>query len=304
MAIERVFERHGSYHLDLGRDETGKRRSKVLCRVADGEAALYAALAKYTTEHSTTMAQLFDAFQMFGVRDLAPATQRDYRGYIKRALKPVFGAMAPDDVTSVDVAKYLERRKRQGHGPIGNKEIACLSSVFQYAIRNGMASKDPTKGVRRNRTRPRDRYVRDEEYEAYLRAAPEWVQDLMQAIYLAGLRPGEAESLLKSQLTPQGIRFEESKTGKVRLIAWSDKLQFHVMRACSRAPTSPYVFTNSRGEPITKWARISVLRRLRSAVKGEPWRWHDLRAKAESDHPEGLGLLPLYKRARRTTPVR
>ena len=182
MAIERVFQRHGAYHLDLGRDEHGKRRSKVLSRVADGEAALYAALAKVTTARGATMKELFEAFQTFGMLDLSPTTQGDYRGYIRRSLLPVFGELAPADLTSVDVAKFLERRKRQKHSPIGNKEIACLASVFQYAMRNGMAEHDPTKGVKRNRVKPKDRYVRDDEYAANMKKAPEWFVDYTAAI--------------------------------------------------------------------------------------------------------------------------
>jgi site-specific recombinase XerD len=304
MSIERVFERHGAYHLDMGRDESGKRRSKVLSRVGDGEAALYAALAKVTTPHSATMKELFEAFQTFGMTDLAPTTQGDYRGYIKRSLKPVFGDMAPGDITHVDVAKYLEKRKRQKHSPIGNKEIACLASVFQYAIRNGLATSDPTKGVKRNRVKPKDRYVRDDEYKAAMAKAPEWLQDVTAVMYLAALRPGEADGLLKTQITKRGIRFEESKTGKVKIIAWSKTLRFHVMRASSRAPESPYVFTNSRGEPLTKSGRHSALRRLRPKVGGERWTFHDMRAKGESDSKEGMGLLSLYKRAHRVKPVR
>ena len=105
------------------------------------------------------------------------------------------------------------------------------------------------------------------------------------------------------QITPDGVRFQESKTGKVRLIEWSPALQFFLTRATSRAPMSPYVFTNSQGDKWTKWAMASVLRRLRRKIGGESWTWHDLRAKAESDHKDGLGLLPLYKRAKRVRPV-
>jgi integrase len=304
MAIERVFQRHGAYHLDLGRDDSGKRRSKVLSRIDDGEAALYAALAKVTTPRGATMRELFEAFQTFGMTDLAPATQGDYRGYIKRSLLPVFGDMPPAEVTHVHIAKYLEKRKRQKHAPIGNKEIACLASVFQYAIRNGLAASDPTKGVKRNRTRPKDRYVTDAEYDAAIAKAPEWLQDYLVTCYLAALRPGEAEGLLKSQITPNGIRFQEPKGGKVKLIAWSDELRRHVTRACSRSPESPYVLTNSRGEPLTKSGRHSALRRLRTHVGGERWTFHDMRAKAESDSAEGMGLLSLYKRAHRVKPVR
>lgn len=300
--IDRVFTRHGAYHLDLGRVD-GKRRSKVLSRIGDGESALFAALAKVTRPGATTIRELLTSFMLHGMKELAPTTQADYRGYIERRLMKHFGDMAPDDLETTDVAQYLERRKEKGRS-VSNKEVACLASAYQYGMRHGLCSRDPTKGVKRNRVKPKDRYVRDDEFLAHFNAAPEWMQDVMAGIYLMALRPGEADALLKTQITPQGVRFEESKTGKVRQISWSPALQYFLTRATSRAPESPYVFTNSRGEPLTKWARHSALRRVREIVGGEDFTWHDLRAKGESDSKEGMGLLPLYKRAHRSNPVR
>jgi integrase len=298
-----VFMRHGAYHLDLGRDESGKRRSTVLSRVADGESALYAALAKVTKPGARTIADLLDAFMIHGMKELAPRTQVDYRGYIERQLRRVFGDMSPDDLETTDVAQYLERRKEKARAS-ANKEVACLASAFQYGLRVGLCSRDPTKGVKRNRVKPKDRYVRHDEFRAYFDVAPECIQNIMAGIYLMGLRPGEAISLKRSQITPEGVRFQESKTGKVKLISWSPALQYFLTRATSGHLESPYVFTNSRGEKWTKWGLHSALRRLRTKVGGESWTWHDLRAKAESDSKDGMGMLPLYKRAHRVTPVR
>ncbi len=304
--MTKVFIRHGSYHVDLGRDENGKRRSKVLCRVSYGETALYSALAKHTRPQATTIDDLLDSFVLHGMTDLAPSTQRCYRTYVDKSLRKVFGDMAPEDVERVHIAQYLERRKKKKAGASANKEIACLASAFQHGLRNGLCSRDPTKGVKRNKVRPKDRYVRHDEFLAYFEKAPDHVQDLMAGIYLMELRPGEARTLLKTQITPQGIRFEESKTGKLKLIQWgqSGRLQFFLTRSTSRHPSSPFVFANSRGEKWTQWAMHSVLRRMRADVGGNTWTWHDLRAKGESDHQDGgMGLLPLYKRARVVKPV-
>jgi site-specific recombinase XerD len=301
--MSKVFIKHGSYHIDLGRDDKGKRRSKKLSRLADGESALFAALAQVTRPKATTVSDLLDSFMIHGLKELAPTTQESYRGYIERQLKPVFGEMSPDDIEPVHVAQYLERRKEKAH--VGaNKEMGCLASAFQYGMRNGLCNGNPCRGVRRNRTRPKDRYVRHEEFRKSFDASSDHVQDLMAGIYLMGLRPTEARELRRQQITPEGVRFQESKTGKVRLIEWSPALQFFLTRATSRFPESPFVFTNSQGDKWTKWAMASVLRRMRRQVGGDSWTWHDLRAKAESDHKEGLGLLPLYNRAKRVRPVR
>ena len=125
----------------------------------------------------------------------------------------------------------------------------------------------------------------------------------MAGIYLMGLRPGEAREMRREQITPNGIRWQESKTGKVKIVEWSSALQFFITRASSRSPDSPYVLTNSLGGRWTEWVMHSVLRRIRQRVDVERWTWHDLRAKAESDSAEGMGLLPLYKRHTRIKPV-
>jgi integrase len=304
--MAKVFIRNGAYNIDLGRDENGKRRQKKLCRVSDGEPALFRALARITDPKSTSVSELLDSFLIHGMRDLAPETQKTYRGYIERQLRKVFGEMSPDDIEPFHIAQYLEKRKNMGAAIVANKETGCLASAFQYGMRNGFCTSNPCRGVRRNKTKPKDRYVRHDEFLAYFNAAPEHVQDLMAGMYLMELRPTEARELLQAQITPHGVQFGEAKgTGKIKLVEWSSALQYFLTRATSRAPMSPYIFTNSQGDKWTKWAMHSALRRLRSEIGGPSWTWHDLRAKGESDHQgDGMGLLSLYKRTNIFKPVR
>lgn len=307
-AIERVFARHGAWHYDLGRDENGARRSRVLARFDEGEAAIYAALAKLITPKSTTISDMLLAFRMsFEFRELAPRTQIDYCKYIDGALIPTFGHMGPAELTTGEVAKWLRLEKLRGAASQANKKIACLSSAYQFALGCDLAESNPCRGIRRNRTRARDRYVRHDEFLLYFEPAPEHLQDIMAGIYLMELRPHEARDMLKTAITPQGIVNEaETKTDKLKVIAWSPALQFFLTRSTSRFPASPFVFTNSRGEKWTETAMHSALATVRATLpKGSPrWTFHDLRAKGESDHKDGgHGLLSLYKRAKFVTPV-
>lgn len=299
-SVERVFIRHGSYHYDLGRDEQGKRRSMVLCRLSDGEHAVYAALARIVKPGARTCREMYESFLSHGTTELAPRTRLDYYTY-RDALYAVFGDTDPDDVEPSHVAQYLEGRSAK---KLANKEIAALSSAYNYAMRRGLVKTNPCRGVRRNRVKPRDRYVRHDEFLAVFNAAPEHVQDLMAGIYLMVVRPGEARQLRRSSITPDGVLIEESKTGKRKIVQWSPALQFFLTRATSRAPESPFVFTNSRGEQWTEFAMHSALKRLWPTLPVARWRWHDLRAKGESDHKSGgHGLLALYKRAKVVAPV-
>jgi integrase len=302
----RVRIRNGRYYYDLGRDEDGKRREQGLTRVAEGDAALHKAIARLLSPSARTVADMLDAFLGGGMNNLAATTQRDYIGYVNRSLRHAFGDMGPDEVKPSHIAQYLEFREQGGAGVVANREVACLSSAFNFAMRRGWVELNPCRGARRNREKPKDRYVRDEEFLAIFNPAPVALQDYLAVLYLTGLRPGEVRSLRTSHITPEGLRIEESKTGKVRLIEWSEALRFFVLRANSRAASSTWLLTNSRGEPWTEWAVYSALRRIRDELGPDAPQWapHSLRAKAESDSKGGLGLLPLYKRMRRTKPVR
>ncbi len=82
------------------------------------------------------------------------------------------------------------------------------------------------------------------------------------------MRPTEARELPQAQITPHGIQFGKSKTGKTKLVQWSHALQYFLTRATSQAPRLPFVFTNSRSEKWTKWAMHSALRRMRADIGG------------------------------------
>jgi hypothetical protein len=306
-AIERVFARHGAWHYDFGRDETGTRKSVRLVRFEDGEAALYKALAKIISPTAPTIRDLLTSFKLHGMGDLAPRTQLDYCNYIDRQLDPTFGDMEPDELETVDCAKYLKLRKHAGAAVSANKEMACLSSAFQYGLSEGLCQRNPCRGIRRNKTRARTRYVRNDEFLLYFDAAPDYLQDLLAGIYLMELRPGEARELRTTAITPKGVHIEQTKTDKLKVVEWAPALQFFLTRATSRYPGSPFVFTNSRGEKWTETGMHSSLRAVRETLpEGSPrWTFHDLRAKGESDHKEGgHGLLALYKRAHVVKAVR
>lgn len=306
-----VRVKNGAYHYDLGRDDNGVRRWTKLSRIDDGEHELYKALAKVTRGNVTTLNDVFDKYlgsEKF--KSLAPATQKDYAGYITRQLRPTFGDGDPNEVTSGHIAQYLQRRQDDGAGVVGNREVACLSSIYNYGLRlpDEVCKFNPCHGVSRNTERPRTRYVEHDEFRKVFDAVSEPFQDFLAALYLTGLRQQDIRAMKRSQITPQGLRVTHKKTigttGKTVLVAMTEALRYFIIRAQTRAPNSIYVFTNENGDPWGRWAIQSQVRRVRDRIGRHDWTLHDVRAKAESDHETGLGLLPLYRRVQRITPVR
>jgi integrase len=270
----------------------GKRPWTFLCRVSDGDQALYTALARLATPRPSNMGALIHEYSVRGMAELRPKTQKNYRSYISN-LTAVFGHMQPDQITPGDVARYLETRKQAGAPVMGNREIEMLGSVYQYGLRNGFCESNPCRFVRRNKEAPRRLYLTHDEFLEAFNRAPEPLQDFLALAYLTGLRQKDLRELKRTQLQPEGIVVDESKTGKRRVVGWSDSLRWFVERACARSD-SPYVLTGQYKRPWGEWGVQSAMRRL-----GVEWTLHQVRHKAETDHREGMGLLPLYRRITR-----
>lgn len=253
---------------------------------------MFAALARITNPAASTVAEMLDSYLTHGTADLAPQTLEGYRRK-KPALVTVFGSMSPDEIQPNQVAQFLELRKKQNKSVAGNREMALLSSAFSYAMRNGFCARNPCYGVRRNKEKPRSRYVTDDEFTAACERASEPLRRLMLFAYLTGWRQGDCIALDWESVSDEGISLTESKTGKKLRVSWSDELREIVGKGEGK------VFLNSRGRPWTSSGVQSAMQRLKV-----DWTFHDLRAKAESDHASGLGLMALYRRARVVTPVR
>lgn len=266
------------------------------------EEEIQRAVWRLTTKGAGTLKAIMTDYMETRLKRRAPSTQKEYERIIRKRLIMGFGHMRPNEVSQQDIAVYLERRERKGHGPGGNREIAVLCSVFNHGMRLGECRFNPTYGVRRNEEKQRTRYVTDLELRDAMRKAGRPLRHLLWATYLTGFRQGDLRRLTKDDLTPEGVRVVQSKDGKHEMRLWTESLRKVIRRACERSKCD-YVFTNSYGHKWTKDSIGCAMSRLK-AKTGADWHFHDLRAKADSDHKLGLGLMRRYNRATRRFAVR
>ena len=273
-----------------------------LCAADAPEEVLHCELWKLLRKGVETLDQVMDDYRYMRLPTLSVATQKDYEYIIKSRLRPHFGHMRPDDLTSQDVAVYLEIRDQEGHGARGNKEMAVLSSIYNHGMRIRACSCNPTYGVRRNRERARTYYIDDASLRLALKNAGPGLRHLIWATYLTGFRQRDMRNLTRDNLTPEGIKVIQSKDGKHELRQWTNSLRKVVRRALARSKCQ-YIFANEHGQHYTLEAVQSAMQRLKTET-GMQWRFHDLRAKAESDHETGFGLMRRYTRARKLRAVK
>jgi integrase len=295
-----------------------------LTRVDEGIRALREALLDLPTEADPrTIGELLPRY--LAEAEITETTRREYRRICSSRLVHHFGRVPVGALTTVHVAKYLEKRKQDGRGAMGNRERAVLSGAYEFAMRKGWATANPCRGIRRNKERRRERYVTDAEFLAAFEAAPEPLQDVMAIALLTGSRQGDLRNLKREDLRQDGIYVLEGKTaattGKRRLVAWSDALRFFVRRALERQatiaakgadklthrrdrPVSEYVLTNKFNRPWTMAGLQTAIKRL-----NVEWHFHDLRAKAASDAGHnilghGAQMLGVYVRETKVAALR
>ncbi len=276
-----------------------KNKWTMISRIEQGESVFYENYSRMISTKKGTLGHIMIEFKKHKLPGYAKSTQREYTRIIDRVLIPTYGKFMPAQIEPRHVGEHLEAALEAGSPVAGNREMAVLGSVYQYAIRLGECNYSPTKGVSRNTERARTRYVDDVEFYEHFERAPVQVQHMVMATYLTSLRQGSLRALIIDlALTDEGLRADESKDGKRMLIKWTPLLRQLVNDAKARSRCE-HLFTNSKGQ---RWRLSSIQTAL--TRWNAPFTFHDLRAKAESDSESGFNLLSRYNRLRVVEAVR
>ncbi len=214
---------------------------------------------------------VMDAYLREKVPTKKPRTQTDYTEAIAR-LRPVFGAMWPEDLQPKHVYQYLRERSAKTRA---NREAAVLSNVMQQAIEMGLVDSNPCRQVRRNPEAPREREVLDAEVAGLMAHTPTWMDAYIAIKSLTGLRQGDMLRLTLFAARDDGLYVETSKRGKRLLFVWSLSLTaaWNEAKELRRRPSETRLFPISASGFKTAWSRAM------RAYGGDRFAENDLRAK-------------------------
>jgi integrase len=123
-------------------------------------------------------------------------------------LLPHFGERLLKDITPAFIEAYRQKRlaepSRQGGNTkpaTVNREIACLKTIFNKAMRNGKAERNPVQGIRAlKENNERDRILSPEEYIRLLAHSPGHLKPIVKLAYYSGMRRGEILGLTWGQV--------------------------------------------------------------------------------------------------------
>jgi integrase len=248
------------------------------------------------------MNALFDLYEAECIPQLQWRSQRDYRGILV-ILRREFGDDEARDVKPRKVYNFINVPKGRVHR---NRMVTILSTVFIKAMGRWCLDEDltnPCTVVERWPTRPRDRYVTNEEFETFRATTCPQVQIAMDLALLIGQRQGDIVGMKWSQVKTENIprdkwhiAIDQGKTRKKLAIFISKAVEDVLDRAWLMEPHWPreYVIrTNPKfGEKGLRYTedgfRAMWQRYMRAwAAAGNPrFHYHDLRAKCISDNKD------------------
>ena len=282
----RVYAHHGSYRF------VPKSGPPIILAKIGDYGGMLRALGDVFGDHGplTTMAKVFDKYELEVVPSKAETTQIGYR-YMLKNLRQSFGAMQPRDLRQHHVAQYRDKRKIKAPTQ-ANRELQLLSAVCSKAKEWGAIDVNPILGLAKVQTEARQRYVSDDEYIHARALASPMLGCVMDLALLTGLRRTDLLRLSRADLTEDGILIRPSKTRRTTkvtiLIQWTPALRYVIKEALKIKPqVRQWLFCNRLGKPITKNGFDSAWQRLMDKVtaKGEyeRFQFRDIRAKNVSD---------------------
>lgn len=174
----------------------------------------------------TPMAQLIDT----AMRTLS-VSKNTWSNYLvaARKLKWAFADFRPEQIKPADVWDF---RDKWAHNPnMTNRCLSLLTQVLNYAVRRRLIDANPALGIEKHIEKSRDRLLTPEEFQRIRKVAPARLQSVMDLLYLTGQRVNDVLRIKRSDLTAEGIQFQQQKTGKKILVRWTPELRTAVETA-------------------------------------------------------------------------
>lgn len=246
------------------------------------------ALAEYARRRSAPkggMAELIETVYKHHSPGLSESTRAQYR-IAADSLKKVFAEFAPEQVKGKHVAAFKLAGAKTPN--MTNRKLSFLRIVFNRAVEEQLIDSNPCNGIKRLTEKKRDRYLTDEEVAAIRAKAGDRLQVIIDLLFLTGQRIEDVLTIRRSDLTEEGIVFQQQKTGNKLCIAWNPGLKAVVERAKALNPkVAALTLLYSRSGKAPDYR--SVLRQWHDACEAagvEDATPHDMRAKAATDADE------------------
>lgn len=240
---------------------------------------------KQAEREAPTVAELCDRY--LAEHAVGKRTRGGDELMIRRVVVPALGARKVASISYSDIDR-LHRRLSETAPYQANRTLALLSKMMSLAIRWGMRSDNPCKGVERNHEEKRNRYLSGDELrrltEALAAHSSQPAANVVRLLLLTGARRGEVLGATWDQFdlaegvwTKPSSHTKQKREHRVPLSAPARQLLVEMRAGAEREP-SPYLFParpGSDSEHLTEIKKSWVALCKAAGISGV--RIHDLR---------------------------
>lgn len=162
---------------------------------------------------------------------IRPNTKRHYVHIFNAFILPELGDMYLDEVRQIHVKSLINSLDKKGYqGETQNKVRILILDMFNIAMENDYAVKNPAKGIRRAVAKSEDRIVLsiEQQQDFFECSGGTFYDNLFVVAVNSGLRPGEICALEKSDLDFENHMISVTKTLLYQELEGDERKEFHI----------------------------------------------------------------------------
>lgn len=214
---------------------------------------------KNVVDSTLTLENWFEKWmRVYKIPVVRSNTIRQYRYIYEHNINPYIGRTKLMDVTKFMVTDLLNILKDKGYQWESlNKVKMLLTDMFERAIEDEFAIRNPAKGARNPRNKPQNQIKalsQDDQDSFFQCSSGTFYDNLFRVAINTGLRPGELFALTEDDIDFKSSEIRVTKTLLYQKLEGDEKKTFHV--------ESPKTYTSTRTVPINKYCKEALKRQI------------------------------------------
>ncbi len=221
--------------------------------------ALKENIGKESVKKRMTVGQWYDEWMsVYKTPVIRPNTKRHYEHIFETHILPDLGDMYVEEVRQIHVKNLINVLNKKGYQwETQNKVRILLVDMFNVAVENEYALRNPVKGVRLAKNKPNDRVVlsMEQQTDFFECSAGTFYDNLFIVAVNTGLRPGEICALEESDLNFINHTISVTKTLLYQKFDGDDGKEFHI--------GDPKTYSSIRTVPMNSKCKEALKKQLR-----------------------------------------
>lgn len=214
---------------------------------------------KNVVQPGTTVDQWYEKWMRIYKKPVVRANiVRQYQYVYEHNIRPYIGNTKLTDVTKLMVTDVMNQLKSKGYAWESlNKVKVLLTDMFDRAIEDEFAVRNPAKGARNPRNKPQKQVKalsREDQFDFFQCSSGTFYDNLFRTAVSTGLRPGELFALTENDIDFENMEIHVTKTLLYQKLEGDTCKTFHI--------DDPKTYTSRRTVPINKYCEEALKKQI------------------------------------------